>query len=179
MPRRRVPADDHAAVLKVWSKRHRDLGRTRTQVACRLHAVLCELIPGGVCKEITAGHAAQLVEAITPAGAVQAARCELAAAFLDDLRRSITWDQGKEMAEHARFSVATGVPVYFCDPRSPWQRGTNENTNGLLRQYFPRSTDFRSVSQQALDAVAAELNDRPRQTLRWNSPCQALDESLR
>jgi IS30 family transposase len=95
------------------------------------------------------------------------------------LRRSITWDQGKEMAEHARFSVATGVPVYFCDPRSPWQRGTNENTNGLLRQYFPRSTDFRSVSQQALDAVAAELNDRPRQTLRWNSPCQALDESLR
>src|SRR5207249_6139979 len=85
--RREVAADDHAAVLKVWSKRHRDLGRTRTQVACRLHAVLCELIPGGVCKEITAGHAAQLVEAITPAGAVQAARCELAAAFLDDLRR--------------------------------------------------------------------------------------------
>ena len=95
------------------------------------------------------------------------------------LRRSITWDQGKEMAEHARFSVATGVPVYFCDPRSPWQRGTNENTNGLLRQYFPRSTDFRALSQQALDSVAAELNDRPRQTLRWSSPCQALDKALR
>ena len=95
------------------------------------------------------------------------------------LRRSITWDQGKEMAGHARFSVAAGVPVYFCDPRSPWQRGSNENTNGLLRQYFPRSTDFRALTQSDLDAVAAELNDRPRQTLRWKSPCQALDEALR
>src|SRR5215469_284641 len=85
--RRPVQADDHAAVLKVWSKRHRDLGRTRTQVVCRLHAVLCELVAGGVDKQITAGHAAQLLKAITPAGAVEAARCELAAAFLDDLRR--------------------------------------------------------------------------------------------
>jgi IS30 family transposase len=95
------------------------------------------------------------------------------------LRRSLTWDQGKEMAEHARFSVATGVPVYFCDPHSPWQRGSNENTNGLLRQYFPRSTDFKAVTQSDLDRVAAELNDRPRQTLKWKSPCQALDEALR
>jgi IS30 family transposase len=95
------------------------------------------------------------------------------------LRRSITWDQGKEMAGHARFSVATGVPVYFCDPHSPWQRGSNENTNGLLRQYFPRSTDFRALTQRDLDAVAAELNDCPRQTLGWKSPCQALDEALR
>ena len=95
------------------------------------------------------------------------------------LRRSLTWDQGKEMAEHARFSVATGVPVYFCDPHSPWQRGSNENTNGLLRQYFPRSTDFRAVTQSHLDAVAAELNDRPRQTLGWKSPCQTLDQALR
>ena len=95
------------------------------------------------------------------------------------LRRSITWDHGKEMAEHARFSVATGVPVYFCDPRSPWQRGSNENTNGLLRQYFPKRSDLRVHSQADLDAVAAELNDRPRQTLRWKSPCQALDEALR
>jgi IS30 family transposase len=95
------------------------------------------------------------------------------------LRRSLTWDQGKEMAEHARFSVATGVPVYFCDPHSPWQRGSNENTNGLLRQYFPRSTDFKAVTQSDLDQVAAELNDRPRQTLKWKSPCQALDEALR
>jgi IS30 family transposase len=95
------------------------------------------------------------------------------------LRRSLTWDQGKEMAEHARFSVATGVPVYFCDPHSPWQRGSNENTNGLLRQYFPRSTDLKAVTQSDLDQVAAELNDRPRQTLKWKSPCQALDEALR
>jgi IS30 family transposase len=95
------------------------------------------------------------------------------------LRRSITWDHGKEMAEHARFSVATGVPVYFCDPRSPWQRGSNENTNGLLRQYFPKRSDLRVHSQADLDAVAAELNDRPRQTLKWKSPCQALDEALR
>jgi len=69
--------------------------------------------------------------------------------------------------------------VYFCDPHSPWQRGSNENTNGLLRQYFPRSTDFRAVTQSDLDAVAAELNDRPRQTLEWKSPCQALDQALR
>ena len=85
--RREVAADDHAAVLKVWSKRHRDLGRSRTQVACRLHAVLCELIPGGVSKTITAAHGAGLLEALTPSGAVEAARCELAAAFVEDLRR--------------------------------------------------------------------------------------------
>jgi IS30 family transposase len=95
------------------------------------------------------------------------------------LRRSLTWDQGKEIAGHARFSVATGVSVYFCDPYSPWQRGSNENTNGLLRQYFPRRTDFTAVTQSDLDQVAAELNDRPRQTLGWKSPCQALDEALR
>jgi transposase, IS30 family len=97
----------------------------------------------------------------------------------DRLRRSLTWDQGKEMAEHARFSIATGVPVYFCDPHSPWQRGSNENTNGLLRQYLPRRTDFTTVTQSDLDRIAAELNDRPRQTLEWKSPCQALDEALR
>ena len=95
------------------------------------------------------------------------------------LRRSITWDQGKEMAEHARFSVETGVPIYFCDPRSPWQRGSNENTNGLLRQYFPKRTDLTLHSQADLDAVAAELTDRPRQTLGWRSPSQSLDEALR
>ena len=97
----------------------------------------------------------------------------------DRLRRSLTWDQGKEMAEHARFSIATGVPVYFCDPHSPWQRGSNENTNGLVRQYLPRRADFKVVTQSDLDNVAAELNDRPRQTLKWKSPCQALDEALR
>jgi len=83
------------------------------------------------------------------------------------------------MAGHARFAVAAGVPVCFCDPRSPWQRGSNQNTGGLLRQYFPRSTGFRALTQSDLDAVAAELNDRPRQTLGWKSPCQALDEASR
>jgi IS30 family transposase len=97
----------------------------------------------------------------------------------EQLRRSITWDQGKEMADHARFSIQTGVPVYFCDPRSPWQRGSNENTNGLLRQYFPKRSEIAHYSQADLDDVAAELNDRPRQTLGWRSPSQALDEALR
>ena len=97
----------------------------------------------------------------------------------DQLRRSLTWDQGKEMAAHARFTIDTDVPVYFCDPRSPWQRGSNENTNGLLRQYFPKRSEIGHYTQADLDAVAAELNDRPRQTLGWRSPSQALDEALR
>jgi IS30 family transposase len=95
------------------------------------------------------------------------------------LRRSLTWDQGKEMADHARFSIDAGIIVYFCDPRSPWQRGTNENTNGLLRQYFPKRSDLKAHTQADLDQVAAELNDRPRQTLGWLSPSEALDEALR
>ncbi|TMB91770.1 MAG: IS30 family transposase, partial [Chloroflexi bacterium] len=93
-----------------------------------------------------------------------------------ELRRSVTWDQGKEMAEHLRFTVDTGVQVYFCDPNSPWQRGTNENTNGLLRQYFPRLTNLSGYSQRHLDAVARELNERPRQTLGWMTPSQRLAE---
>jgi len=87
-----------------------------------------------------------------------------------ELRRSLTWDRGMELAEHRRFSVATNVAVYFCDPRSPWQRGTNENTNGLLRQYFSRKADLSAYSQDELDAVAARLNGRPRKTLAFETP---------
>ncbi|MGZ7039955.1 MAG: IS30 family transposase [Thermoanaerobaculia bacterium] len=95
------------------------------------------------------------------------------------LRRSLTWDQGKEMAAHAKFSAQTGVPVYFCDPRTPLQCGSNENTNGLLRQYLPTRTEIAHFTQRDLDDVAAELHGRPRQTLGWRSPSQALDEVLR
>jgi IS30 family transposase len=94
------------------------------------------------------------------------------------LRRSLTWDLGNEMAANARFTLATGTPVYFCDPHSPWQRGSNENTNGLLRQYFPKSTNLATYTQSDLDAVADELNARPRQTLGWHTPTQELAKLL-
>ena len=95
------------------------------------------------------------------------------------LTRSLTWDQGHEMAEHARFTIDTGIAVYFCDPKSPWQRGSNENTNGLLRQYLPRHVRFHDYSQDDLDSIAAELNGRPRQTLGFKTPSEALTEVLR
>jgi IS30 family transposase len=94
------------------------------------------------------------------------------------LRRSLTWDQGPEMSEHRRFAVETGVEVYFCDPRSPWQRGSNENTNGLLRQYFPKGESLAAVSQQRLDEVARKLNRRPRETLGFVTPAEKLAELI-
>jgi IS30 family transposase len=94
------------------------------------------------------------------------------------LRRTLTWDQGKEMAEHARFSVDSKVEVYFCDPSSPWQRGTSENTNGLLRQYLPKGDDLARYQQAELDSIADQLNGRPRQTLKWLKPSEAFDQLI-
>ena len=97
----------------------------------------------------------------------------------EELRRSLTWDQGKEMHAHKRFTVATNVQVYFCDPRSPWQRGSNENTNGLVRQYLPRGTNFSRISQAYLNAIALRLNQRPRKTLGFETPADKLQTVLR
>jgi IS30 family transposase len=115
------------------------------------------------------GHAAEQVAA---------AMTGTAAGLPGAIRRSLTWDQGTEMAMHAQIAMDTGLDICFCDPHSPWQRGSNENTNGLLRQYFPRGTDLSAHSKEHLDAVAAELNSRPRKTLGWKTPAQALDEFL-
>jgi IS30 family transposase len=111
-------------------------------------------------------------------GQVAAAMRQEMSGLPDAIRRSLTWDQGKEMAGHAQIAVATGLDIYFCDPHSPWQRGSSENTNGLLRQYFPKSTDLSVHSREHLQAVAGELNSRPRKTLGWKTPAQALDEFL-
>jgi IS30 family transposase len=115
------------------------------------------------------GHGAEAVR-----DGVVAAMLELPA----HLRRSLTWDQGKEMSQHADITLAADLPVYFCDPASPWQRGSNENTNGLLRQYFPKGTDLSIFPKDYLDYVAAELNGRPRETLGWKTPARALLQLL-
>jgi IS30 family transposase len=109
---------------------------------------------------------------------VAGALAERIQTLLGELRRSLTWDQGTELAEHKAFSISSGVPVYFCDPHSPWQRGSNENTNGLLRQYLPKGTDLSGHTQHELDQIADELNRRPRKTLAWLTPAEKLRELL-
>jgi IS30 family transposase len=116
-----------------------------------------------------AGHGAE---------AVRDAIADAIVTLPEQLRRSLTWDQGAELAQHAQLRIQAGLPVYFCDPRSPWQRGTNENTNGLLRQYFPRGTNLARHSAEDLSAVADALNSRPRKTLGWRTPAEVLDEHL-
>ncbi len=112
----------------------------------------------------------------------EAMRDALASGFAtlpEQLRRSLTWDRGKELSAHAAFKIETRIPVYFADPHSPWQRGTNENTNGLLRQYFPKGTNLSRWSAEEIEAVAAAINARPRKILGWKTAAEALDEHLR
>ena len=112
------------------------------------------------------------------ADAVAQAMVETMSRLPETLRRTLTWDQGHEMMSHPTIAAATGLEIYFCDPHSPWQRGTNENTNGLLRQYFPKGTDLSVYAPDYLDHVAGKLNRRPRKTLGWKTPAQALDDLL-
>jgi len=112
------------------------------------------------------------------AEAVRKAMTRRIATLPAGLRCSITWDQGKEMAEHVQFTIDTGVQIYFCDPKSPWQRGSNANTNRLLRQYLPKTANLSQVTQRELDTIARSLNTRPRQTLGWMTPSHAFAEAV-
>jgi IS30 family transposase len=113
------------------------------------------------------------------AAAVRDAITRTITSLPEQIRQSLTWDQGAEMAQHADLRIATGLQVYFCDPHSPWQRGTNENTNGLLRQYFPKGTDLSAHCANDLATIAMTLNSRPRKALGWKTPAEALDQYLR
>ena len=112
------------------------------------------------------------------ADAVEAAMIETMSQLPQALRRTLTWDQGNEMANHAAIAIAAELDIYFCDPHSPWQRGSNENTNGLLRQYFPKGTDLSGYHRDYLDFVEAQMNNRPRKRLDWHTPAEALDRLL-
>ena len=112
------------------------------------------------------------------ADSVRTGLAEVIQRLPDHLWQSLTWDQGKEMAEHAQFTIDVRIQIYFCDPESPWQRGSNENTNGLLRQYFPKTTDMTVLTQDQLDQTVYSLNSWPRQTLEWMTPSQKLAEAL-